>query len=128
MITNISKKVSYFASLFVASVLVPLVSFAQAQPIPPAQVATGCSRKMSDLKELLNFPVCIINRYIIPLFITVALALFIFGIVRYIANADDPSEHKKMRDFVLWSLLAIFVILSVWAIIYFFANSIPLGK
>jgi hypothetical protein len=128
MITTISKRISYLSSVFVASVLLPLVSFAQAQPIPPAQVATGCSRKMSDLKGLLNFPVCIINRYVIPLLITVALALFIFGIVRYIANADDPAEHKKMKDFVLWSLFAIFIILSVWAIIYFFANSIPLGK
>lgn len=114
-------------SLVALATFLPLVNFAQGTT-PPATTAVVCSRKIGNLRELFQFPVCIINRYVIPLMITIAIAMFIFGIVRYIAKAENQAEHKKMRDFILWSLLAIFIILSVWAILYFVANSLQLGQ
>ncbi len=112
------KKTSFAA----CALLLPFSAFAQ------EVVVTGCKRQIKNLKELFQFPVCIINRYVIPLLISIAIGLFIFGIVRYIANAENADARKKMKEFILWSLLAIFIILSVWAILYFFANSIPLGQ
>lgn len=119
---NMKSKVVFF----LATAFLPAISFAQ--NTPPGQGAVVCSRKISNLRELFVFPVCIINRYIIPLMITVAVAMFIFGIVRYIAKADNQGEHQKMREFILWSLLAIFIILSVWAILYFVGNTLQLGQ
>lgn len=58
---------------------------------------------------------------IIALLASAALAAFFFGIVKYIIgvrNGDGPAV-KSGNQFMLWSVLALFVMFSVWGIITF---------
>lgn len=44
-------------------------------------------------------------------------AFFVFGVVKYIKNADDSSEREKGRQFMLWAIISFTVLVSIWAIV-----------
>lgn len=47
---------------------------------------------------------------------SVALAIFIWGGVRYIYHAEDARKQAQ-KEFLGWSLLALFIIVSVFGIL-----------
>jgi hypothetical protein len=112
--------------LSVLTFLAPAFALAQTPPTTVNQAA--CSLTFSSLRELLLIPTCIINRYVIPGLIMGALIAFMWGVIQYIRNADSPAERDKMRGFIGWSILAMFIILSLWAILYVVGNSLQLGQ
>jgi amino acid transporter len=44
-------------------------------------------------------------------------AFFVFGVVKYIKNADDSAEREKGRQFMLWAIICFTVLVSIWAIV-----------
>jgi hypothetical protein len=56
------------------------------------------------------------------LFATAALVAFFYGIVQYIWGVRDgkPEKVNAGNKFMLWGLIALFVMFSVWGIIIFF--------
>ena len=64
------------------------------------------------VQNILNF----INT-LLPTMVGIALVLFLFGIVRYIANAGDGKVYRQGRQQILWGIVAMFVLVSVWGII-----------
>lgn len=54
---------------------------------------------------------------IIPVLITIALLIFFIGLVRYIIDAEDAHAHAQGGKFILWGLVAMFVLLSLWGIL-----------
>ena len=60
----------------------------------------------------------IINTYIIPLLFTLIAAVFLWGVVNaFILHPDDERARASGRQFVLWGLIGIVVLLSVWGIV-----------
>lgn len=66
--------------------------------------------------ELVGCFVSIINAAI-PLLATIALILFFWGVIRYIASSGGAKEHVEGREFLLWGIIALFVLFSIWGII-----------
>jgi TRAP-type C4-dicarboxylate transport system permease small subunit len=58
-----------------------------------------------------------IMNLIIPLLMTVALAVFFWGIIRYIAAAGNEEEIKKAKGYIIYGLIGIFVLIAWWGII-----------
>ena len=60
-----------------------------------------------------------INIVVIPLITAFAFFAFIWGVVRYffINNKGDEEKLKEGRDFILWGLLGLVLIFSVWGLI-----------
>ncbi len=56
---------------------------------------------------------------LITLFATAALAAFFFGVVRFIMASRDgvAAEIEKGKTFMVWGMVALFVMFSVWGII-----------
>ena len=50
------------------------------------------------------------------LLIAVALVVFLYGIVIYIASAGDSTAKAKGRDLIMWGIIALTVLTSVWGI------------
>lgn len=67
-----------------------------------------------------------IIRAIIALLATGAMAAFFYGIVQYIWGLRDGKEDqiKKGNNFMVYSLVALFVMFSVWGIITYFQRII----
>lgn len=58
---------------------------------------------------------------LIGLFAAGAVAAFFYGIVRYIWGIREGEERKihEGNQFIVWGLVALFVLLSAWGIIRF---------
>ena len=54
---------------------------------------------------------------LVGLLVGVAMIIFFIGVVKYIYRAPNPKAQKYGRDMIVWGLLAIFVMVSVWGIL-----------
>lgn len=64
---------------------------------------------------------------IIPLLMTLAVVMFFWGIVKFIANMDDETARKGGKSLMVWGMIAIFVMVSFWSIIGYVQESLGLS-
>lgn len=90
-----------------------------------------CSSAGSSLKCLIVEIIETVN-LLVPLLFGIALIAFMWGVIKYI-YAADPKNVKDARNFMIFSVIGIAVMLSVWSIASLLKNSIfpgapsPLG-
>ncbi|OGI92187.1 hypothetical protein A2933_01295 [Candidatus Nomurabacteria bacterium RIFCSPLOWO2_01_FULL_46_18] len=68
-------------------------------------------------QDLIIYVISIINNAIIPLVFAIALVLFIWGVVQYVINAQDTEKKAKGRQFMIWGIIALTVMLTVWGLV-----------
>lgn len=68
---------------------------------------------------------CIINKVIkeiinplIPVLIGIGLIVFFWGIIQFVLNADSEEKRSTGKQHMIWGILGIFIMVSVWGIIY----------
>ncbi|MES2416248.1 MAG: hypothetical protein V4504_00945 [Patescibacteria group bacterium] len=71
----------------------------------------------SKAQDIINYATCIISHSIIPLIMGMALVVFIWGVVQYIAGAEEEAKREKGRQFIIWGLIAITVIVSIYGMV-----------
>ncbi len=59
----------------------------------------------------------IINTVIVPVIFALAFLVFIWGVFKFVANAGDETKRTEGRKFILWGLLGIVVLFSVWGFV-----------
>ena len=60
----------------------------------------------------------IINTVIVPLIFALAFLVFVWGVLKYfIFSAGDEGKRSEGRQFVLWGILGMVVLLSVWGFV-----------
>ncbi len=94
--------------------------------LPQMSFAAVCNFG-KGITGILQYPPCLIQKFLIPLLLTFALFFFILGIVRYLANADNETERQKGSKFMLWGTIALAVLLSVWGLVAIVTNTLQLG-
>lgn len=67
------------------------------------------------LADLASAFVGLVNS-LIPVLASLALVLFFVGLIRYIYEAGDAKGHALGKDFIIWGLVALFVLFSLWGI------------
>lgn len=60
--------------------------------------------------------ISIIN-LLIPVLVTLALILFFVGLIRYLAKSGDEKGKQRDKEVILWGLIALFIIFSIWGIL-----------
>ncbi|MDP3051995.1 MAG: hypothetical protein Q8N42_00645 [bacterium] len=60
---------------------------------------------------------------IIPLFMVIAVAIFLWGIVKYITAAGDEEKAKDARGYIIYGLIGLFVMVAFWGIIRVVAST-----
>ncbi|MFH1978813.1 MAG: hypothetical protein ABII97_00270 [Patescibacteria group bacterium] len=60
---------------------------------------------------------------VVPLFMVLAVAVFLWGIVKYITAGGDAEKEKSARGFIIYGLIGIFVLVAFWGIIQIVANT-----
>ncbi|MEK7106718.1 MAG: hypothetical protein AAB899_00850 [Patescibacteria group bacterium] len=96
------------SALAFASLALPFVALAQ-QIIIGASTAGGLRGVLTTVSGLLNG--------VILLFITIAIVVFFWGLVTYLAKIGGEDAAKKGVQLMLWGIIAIFVMVSVWGLI-----------
>lgn len=78
---------------------------------------------VDDLGALITFVICFIMKALVPLAFAVALLLFIVGVIKYVINADNETKRKEGGKFILWGIVALFVMVSVWGLVAVLGNT-----
>jgi ribose/xylose/arabinose/galactoside ABC-type transport system permease subunit len=76
-----------------------------------------------QLQDLLNYIGCIINRSVVPLIFSLAMLTFIWGVVQYVINGDDESKKEKGRNFMIWGIIGLTVMVCVWGLVKILGNT-----
>ena len=97
------KKIKIFVGLGITSLL-PVLALAQ------ALVTT-------DAVTLFNSILSILNGILVPLLIIIAVVVIIFGAFQFVTGAGDPEKRKEGRDKILWGIVGIVVMFSIWGLI-----------
>ncbi len=87
----------------------------------------SCSATLATFADIVGFIVCVINRFIIPILVTLAVGLFLYGIAVFILNAGNTEERAHGRQFMIWGIIALFTLVSVWGILKFLAITFGFG-
>lgn len=100
-------------------ILLPLIllfpsAFALAAPTDGCNTATGL--RTPTFKCVVGFATSIINQLVIVL-IGIGLLVFIWGLLKYITAAGDEDQVKEARRFIVFGLIAFFVMMSVWGLV-----------
>ncbi|MFA6397809.1 MAG: hypothetical protein WDK96_03115 [Candidatus Paceibacterota bacterium] len=110
---NKIKKV--FSFLIPSLVFLPVVAFAQ---ILPSQ-STDATDVLVIVKNIINT--------IIPIAIALGVVYFIFGVIKYVTAKDDKSKQEA-RDVMIYGIIGLFVIVSIWGLVAILNNTFGVGQ
>lgn len=77
----------------------------------------------NDFKELIGFVVFDLVNPLIFLVGSLAFLAFFWGIAKYIFSAGDEQKKASGKDVMLYGLIALFVMVSVWGLIGILKNT-----
>lgn len=69
-----------------------------------------------DFRSLVQIILDIIS-LLIPILIGLTVAVFIWGLYRYIPSAASEEDKIQGKKFMIFGILGLFVMISVWAIV-----------
>jgi len=98
---NSAAKVAPFAAT-----LLPLFAFAQSNTNADLGFVDNLVTQVGDLVALL-----------IPVVIAIGLLFFLWGLVQYIAASGDEAAKEEGKRKMIWGVIALFVIVSVWGLV-----------
>ena len=52
-----------------------------------------------------------------PIVVALALLFFFWGLAKYILNAGDEAAKTEGRMIMIWGIIALFVMVSVWGLV-----------
>ena len=74
----------------------------------------------AGLKELVKSATSLITGVLIPMAYSICLLYFFWGLVKYINNsAGSEDASKEGRRIMVWGVIALFVVTSIWGIVSF---------
>jgi hypothetical protein len=102
--------------------IVSLVSF---YPILAfAQESVVCELvERPNFQNLIDYIICMINYAIIPLFFGLAFVMFIWGVIKFVINPSEEVKREQGRQFMLWGVIALTVMVCVWGLVAILANT-----
>jgi len=99
--------------LLSASYLLPALVFAQS----PDSSVGGLVPLIQDLINTLT-----------PIVVALALLYFFWGLAKYILSSGDEAEKDKGKNMMIWGIIALFVMVSVWGIVGLLGNTLGIQQ
>jgi hypothetical protein len=81
--------------------------------IPNGTDVTGLITNISDVFSAL-----------VPILIGGAIIAFLFGVLRFVFNAGKEDKRAEGRNFMIYGLIGIVVMVSVWGLVRFVMNTL----
>lgn len=80
--------------------------------------SSACGEIGKNLQGVLGYFTCLINDSVIPFIFAIAIAMFIWGAVKFfIINADEEAKREQGKQFMIWGIIALAIMISVWGIV-----------
>ena len=88
------------------------------------QACTDLSLSNNKLSDVLVYFTCIIGDVVIPAMFAFAVLLFIWGAIKFfIINSDEESKREQGKQFMIWGIIALTVMISVWGLVGLLQNT-----
>ena len=82
----------------------------------------------TNFGELVNIFVNLI-RAALPLVMGLAVLVFLWGLVKFVSRVGgDVKAVEEGKKLMIWGLVALFVLISVWGILRFFYSSLGFSR
>lgn len=62
-----------------------------------------------------------------PLLMATAFLVFFWGLSKFILNSNKPEEIKNGKNYMVWGILALFILLTYMTIIGLVSNELDIG-
>src|SRR3989344_8184898 len=74
------------------------------------------------LQALVNQINAVINT-IVPFLVGFAVLIIIWGVFNYISGAGDEEKRAQAKQYIVWGVVGVFIMLSVWGLVNVLVNS-----
>ncbi len=94
-------------------------------------VSNFCSQKINDFTGFLNFLIkCLLGGFISKALIAISVIVFSVGILRLLWGfaKGDQEDYKKIGGYITTGIIALFVMLSLWGIIFIIGSTFGIGQ
>ncbi|MCR4306785.1 MAG: pilin [Candidatus Yonathbacteria bacterium] len=88
--------------------------------LPAIALAQTVQTVIATVSNILNL--------VIPIVITLAVIYFFWGLAKYILNADNEEARTEGRSIMIYGIIALFVMVSVWGLIGLVGNTFNVGQ
>jgi hypothetical protein len=78
--------------------------------------------QFTDFKSVVDFAISVLKS-VVPIIFSLALVFFFWGVVRYIYNAGDSKQAGEAKQIMLWGIIGLFVMASIFGILTLLQNS-----
>jgi hypothetical protein len=82
---------------------------------------------LSNLGNAIESLTQVINA-LIPFFIGIAVLVFIYGIIKYVLSGGDEGARKEARNYMIFGIIGIFVMVSVWGLVNLLTGTFELDN
>lgn len=101
--------------------LLPVLAFAQ----PTTVSGADCALQQGSIEYALCRISLILNT-VVPILIVLGVVYFIYGVISY-AIAKDSEAKTSGRDAMIYGLIALLVITSIWGLVYILKSTFGIG-
>jgi len=98
--------------------LLPL-TLAATLGMPMLAFAQDLNNTLETINDLLS--------QVIPILMIIATIAFIWGIIKYIMAGGDEEGVQTAKGYMLWSIIALAVMVSVWGIVGVLVDTFGVG-
>jgi hypothetical protein len=94
------------------------------------RAVSGAARgRFGSLQQLGMEIIRFMETIIVPFIMAMALLAFLWGVLQFIRKGNEPAEREQGRQFMLWGIIGLAVMASVWGLVRILTNTIgvPLG-
>ncbi len=82
---------------------------------------------INNIADVGSFIIGIINNVLVPVIMSAAFIIFVYGIfAAFILNAGDEEKRKKGKAIMMYGLIGFFVMVSVWGLVHILTGSVVL--
>ena len=83
-------------------------------------MASAAPRSLSELLEIFAKPILMIT----PIVISASLLVFFWGMAKFIYSTGNKIDLELAKKLMIWGVIALFVMTSVWGIIRIFTDTL----
>lgn len=84
------------------------------------------SAQVTDFRSLMQLFGNLLGSVISVLY-TFAFAAFFWGIVLFVFNTDDDKKRQEGKNWMFWSVIALFVMITIWGLVGLLVNTLGVG-
>ena len=85
--------------------------------MPVFAATSSCGSSPTNFHDLLSCYIQFKMQTYVPFLIAIAVLVFLIGVVRFVGAGDNEELRKSGRDVMIFGIIVLFVMVSVWGIV-----------